>query len=129
MLERNSFVILSACKGTIYDEQNTAQLKRKLSYLRYCHKQVIGCYGGQTETSFVVPVECLADIQELLYEARDFCQESILVVNGQLKDAELWLCASGKRIPVGKWKQVESIGHLPEDSGYTIDNTNIYTCV
>jgi hypothetical protein len=132
MLERNSFVILSAeLSGCTAESNNnaTATLVSWLMINGYCYKPVTGVYKSSKERSFVIPVECQADIDALAALASNmFLQESILYVNGLTKEATL-LFANAKPLTIGKWTQVESIGHLVEDASYTLDNTNVYACI
>lgn len=129
MLERNSFVILSAELNSCTPESNDRCTRAMAYWLRdngYCYKQVTGVYKGTKENSFVIPVECQADINTLADLASNvFLQESILLVTGLTKEATL-LFANASPLPLGKWQQVTESNGL---DGYTIDNNNIYACI
>lgn len=128
MLERNSFVILSAELASYNQKAKDMSTRALAGWLRsygYCHKPVIGVYKGTKEQSFVVPVECQEDVDKLATIATNLLlQESILYVNGLTKEATL-LFANAKPMPIGKWQPANDIVGL---DGYTIDNDNVYTC-
>lgn len=129
MLERNSFVILSAELNSCTPESNDRCTRAMAYWLRdngYCYKQVTGVYKGTKENSFVIPVECREDVNALRQIAHDtFLQESILLVSGLTKEAVL-LFAYASPLPLGKWQQVADSNGL---DGYTVDNYNVYACI
>lgn len=130
MLERNSFVILSAELNSCTPESNDRCTRAMAYWLRdngYCYKQVTDVYKETKENSFVIPVECQEDASKLADIAhRMFLQESILLVSGLTKEATL-LFANASPLPLGKWQRVTESTGL---DGYTIDtNNNIYTCI
>lgn len=128
MLERNSFIILSAELASYKQSANAISTQALAFWLQdsgYCHKLVTGVYKGTKEQSFVVPVECQADIDNIASVAYEvFLQESVLHVNGLTKEATL-LFANAKPLSIGKWQAVMDISGL---DGYTMDNGSIYTC-
>ena len=112
------FVIISAELNTVSKAQNKAATKLLKDWLvehNYAFKQVIGCYMGASETSFVVCTPTPREVLNLVRKAALFDQECILHVDG-LSNA--CLVNSEGSTPIGKFNEVSG---KPETDAWTFD--------
>lgn len=128
MLERNSFVILSACKGDseTVDWENTLSLKRALEHMGFSFTQAQGKYKDTTEISLIVPVETKECVDILLKMSMQYEQECILLVYGMSKES--YLVGSGYQQSIGYWTKMEG-GNVWLDKAYTYCNEIYYQCI
>lgn len=101
-------VLMSACLSTLTESQNaqrTAALHRELKRHSLDVVSCEGVYKGVKEASFAVPVNYHYDISQLKELAREFEQESILVIDNETKEAHLveLECGLSIIVPLGKW--------------------------
>jgi len=129
LLERNSFVVMSACKGEnqTVDWENTLSLKRALKNMGFTHKQAIGKYNETVEISFVVPVETTECANILLELSRLYQQECILLVHGASKESFL-LKENTDPEYIGHWKEIDA-GYVYMAKSYTQCDDKYYQCV
>ena len=112
------FVIISAELVTASEAQNKAAAKLLKDWLveqNYAFKQVLGCYMGVTETSFVVCTPTPREVLNLIRKANLFDQECILHVDG-LSNARL--VNSEGSTQIGKFHEVSG---KPETDAWTLD--------
>lgn len=101
-------VLMSACLSTLTESQNaqrTAALHHELKRHSFDVVPCEGVYKGVKEASFAVPVNYHFVIRALSEIAREYEQESILVVDNESKEAhliELDDCIDVK-VAIGKW--------------------------
>ena len=101
-------ILMSACLSTLTESQNaqrTAALHRELKRHSFDIVSCEGVYKGVKEASFAVPVNYHFVIRALSEIAREYEQESILVVDNESKEAhliELDDCIDVK-VAIGKW--------------------------
>lgn len=72
-----------------------------------------GCYKGQRETSYLVQIETQCDYLKLMQLARDFNQESIMLVDNE-RQAQLMYCDNEAVEPLGRWKEVMNGAPAPD---------------
>lgn len=78
-------------------------------------KAVQGSYKGELETSYVIPFTTLETYQKALFLAKQYNQESILVVDIN-RDAELIYIDNSKTDKLGKFQCVSKYEALAQDS-------------
>lgn len=103
-------VLMSACLSTLTESQNaqrTAALHRELKRHSLDVVTCEGVYNGVKETSFAVPVNYQFVVKALSEVAREYEQESILVVDNETKEAHLVDLEDviDLIVPIGQWSK------------------------
>lgn len=104
LIDRNQkypFVIISFnCISPVYEEN----ILNGWGFTKY--KQVNGRYNGNDERSWLVLFNGPIQLKELFAVAKQYKQESILVVDSE-RNAELLYMDDGRREKVGRFKSVK----------------------
>ena len=101
-------VLMSACLSNLTASQNmarTGQLATSLTEGDLGFVRCIGVYKGVSEFSMAIPCNDHYNISQLKELAREFEQESILVIDNETKEAHLveLECGLSIIVPLGKW--------------------------
>jgi hypothetical protein len=96
----------SAFKNNLTAAQNLdrhSELRHKLTRLGYSKQECIGVYKGNPELTFLVCNNLGTTEEDIINLAKEYQQESILIVYGDNQDAEI-VYTGGLRIVIGKFK-------------------------
>lgn len=120
--------ILSAHYGLISDADNKLRADGLRAYLNlkgYGVKQVLGCYKGEREISFLI---LGIDESEALALARAYGQESVLHVDANRAASLVYSHADRARLPLGRFQAVPA-DQVADLDAYTIDpQTGLVWC-
>ena len=128
MNTEKQFYIISAERANEMDRENqwnTESLRHQLKRRSLPHKQVLGCYAGSHEVSFVVVT---GDERAILELTNKHEQESVLHVDAN-RQASLIYCDDERRESLGKFRTVPASTVDPKTDAYTIDPLTGHTWV
>ena len=124
---------LSAFKEHLSPGENMdrdLELKSKLSKMGYTFISAIGCYNGIPEFSVIVSSDNASDEEFFIKLAKEYRQESILLVYGIDQTAELLYVNDSSRKTIGKMVKYDGENVVLKGRDYTyINATNSYYLV
>jgi hypothetical protein len=124
MNTRSRFVLFSIERPNNKNDSYKPDTGLRLS--KYGFKQVIGSYNGQTEDSYMVLANEDDALNEVIAIAKEFNQESILVVDENRIATLQFLTSPANATILGSWTPIEAL-EAQSLENWTLDQTNYYT--
>lgn len=130
-MELNRFiVVISAHKSQEsldINTKNTDRLRGQLRSEGLCFQfdEVQGMYKGEAEPAFAVQCNDFSDVGTLLYRAREYNQESIMLIDAR-KRAYLLFCDTSELVYLSTLYSRSADSEIPRPDNYTLHGDVLY---
>jgi hypothetical protein len=121
-------IIFSAFRSELSDAVNDARHSKAIELLSFNgirSKQVQGVYKGISEASIVTVIGNDAQRDLVMQVAREYNQESILILDADTRNARLYYLDNGQSESIGTF-QVVSESEAKSRDAYTYDSSQGY---